>query len=102
MGFELRERRGVSAIDRGSEFHPVGCHDPDNCRCFQCDCDLCGLGSQHLGNDLVGSAITAVVASGSRKKVDIASREDAMAWARTKRLPGTFPYTPSNACIEEA
>ncbi|KAK7108444.1 uncharacterized protein [Littorina saxatilis] len=58
-----------------------------NIKCLvhsQDDIGICGRGSQHLGNDLIGSAVTAVVASRAREKILVADRADVKKWVKTK------------------
>ncbi|KAK7108445.1 uncharacterized protein [Littorina saxatilis] len=61
-----------------SEFH-IKCHVYS-----KDDLDICARGAQHLGNDLIGTAVTAVVATGAREKIEIAERDDVRKWVRTK------------------
>lgn len=65
------------------------------CCCLQLDCDVCGLGPQHLGNDLVGTVVSAIAGCGARREVVINGREDALSWARMQCAPGPYPCPAS-------
>ena len=65
------------------------------CCCLQLDREVCNLGNQDLGSDLIGSVVVGAAGCGARKELIIRTREDAMRWAEMDPHGGPFPCPSS-------
>lgn len=65
------------------------------CCCLQLDREVCNLGNQDVGSDLIGSVVVGAAGCGARKEVIIRTREDAMRWAEMDPHGGPFPCPSS-------